>query len=108
MADGRMPLPVARSFGETGRRDLWWVQPVAVFLGFSAFIVYSTWAACQNDHYTYGNYLSPMYSPALFYDPTPAAKTEQDGKRARDQKAHTFFSVFEQRPTWLPAWVPFS
>jgi hypothetical protein len=103
-----MSLPVVRGFGETSRRDLWWVQPLAVFLGFSAFIVYSTWAACQNDHYTYGNYLSPMYSPALFFDPTPAAKTEQNGKRAAEQKAHTLFTVIEQKPAWLPGWIPFS
>ena len=106
MAEGKMSLPVVRGAGETARHDLWWVQPLAVFLGFSTFIVYSTWAACQNDHYTYGNYLSPMYSPALFFDPTPAAIA--DGKRAEEQKAHTFFRVLEKRPAWLPAWVPFS
>ena len=38
-------LPPQRRFGETARPDAWWVQPLAVFLGFSAFIVYSTWAA---------------------------------------------------------------
>jgi hypothetical protein len=108
MAEGKVSLPVVRGAGETKRIDLWWVQPLAVFLGFSAFIVYSTWAACQNDHYTFGNYLSPMYSPALFFDPTPAAKTEQDGKRAKDQEAHTLFRVFDKKPDWLPAWIPFS
>lgn len=108
MADGKMSLPVVRSFGETSRRDLWWVQPLAVFLGFLTFIVYSTWAACQNDHYTYGNYLSPMYSPALFFDPTPAAKSENNGKRAVEQKHHTLFTIFDKKPDWLPAWVPFS
>ena len=30
---------------ETSRPDAWWIQPLLVFLGFSAFIVYSTWAA---------------------------------------------------------------
>jgi hypothetical protein len=104
MADGKMSLPVVRGYGETSRRDLWWVQPLAVFLGFSAFIVYSTWAAFQNDHYTYGNYLSPMYSPALFYGPTKAAE-ETDSravkgmKRFDEQKHHTFFG---QKPDWIP------
>src|ERR1700690_4401704 len=69
MAEGRMSLPVARRFGQTTRRDLWWVQPLVAFLGFSAFIVYSTWAAFQNDYYAYGPYLSPFYSPALVVDP---------------------------------------
>ena len=40
-------LPKQRGFGETTRTDAWWMQPLAVFLGFSAFIVYSTWAAFQ-------------------------------------------------------------
>jgi hypothetical protein len=75
-----MSLPVVRHFGETSRHDLWWLQPVAVFLGLSTFIVYSTWAALQGQHYTYGPYLSPMYSPELFgasehswFGPKPAA-----------------------------------
>jgi hypothetical protein len=41
-----------RSFGETQRRDAWWLQPAAVFVGLGAFIVYSTWAAFQGAHYT--------------------------------------------------------
>src|SRR4051794_29605658 len=41
-------------FGRTSRRDPWWLSPTAVFLGFSAFIVYSTWAAWQGNHYTFG------------------------------------------------------
>ncbi len=57
-----------RGFGETARRDTWWLQPLGVFLGFSAFIVYTTWAGLQGEHYTYGPYLSPFYSPELFGD----------------------------------------
>ena len=49
-----------RGFGETMRKDGWWIQSLVVFLGFSAFIVYSTWAAFQGAHYTFGPYLSPM------------------------------------------------
>ena len=36
-----------RSFGETMRADVWWIQPLLVFIGLSTFIVYSTWAAFQ-------------------------------------------------------------
>ena len=57
-----------RRFGETARRDAWWIQPLVVFLGLSTFLVYSTWAAFQGDHYTYGPYLSPFYSPEIFGD----------------------------------------
>jgi len=50
------------------RRDIWWVQPLFIFLGLSAFVVYSTWAAFQGKNYTYGPYLSPFYSPEIFGD----------------------------------------
>ena len=69
-----------RRFGETGRRDSWWIQPLVVFAGLSTFLVYATWAAFQGNHYTYGPYLSPFYSPELFgssphswFGPKPAA-----------------------------------
>ena len=76
-------IPVAavrQGFGATARRDAWWAAPLAIFVGLSAFVVYATWAAFQGDHYTYGPYLSPFYSPELFGDsqhawfgPKPAA-----------------------------------
>ncbi len=53
------------------RRDAWWVQPLLVFLGLSTFLVYSTWAAFQNSHYTYGPYLSPFLFARLFSDARP-------------------------------------
>jgi hypothetical protein len=105
MAEGKLGLPVVRGAGETSRTDMWWVQPAVVVLVFGSFIGYSTWAAFQNDHYTYGNYLSPMYSPALFSDPTESAKTESKGQRAKDQEHHTFFGA---KPGWWPAWLIFS
>ena len=49
-------------FGQTARKDTWWREPLLVFLGFSAFIVYSTWAALQGDHYTFG----PVSFPDVF------------------------------------------
>lgn len=70
------------------RRDLWWVQPLAVFLGLAAFIVYSTWAAFQGEHYSHGPYLSPFYSPELF-----------------GEGSHSWFGP---KPTWWPLWLPWS
>jgi len=87
MAQGQVSLPV-RQFGQTSRRDFWWVQPLLVFLGLSAFIVYATWAAFQGDHYTSGPYLSPFYSPEVFGD-----------------SAHSWFGP---KPGWWPGWLPFS
>ena len=57
-----------RRFGETMRRDAWWVAPLVVFIVLGGFLVYATWAAFQNAHYTFGPYLSPFYSPLLFGD----------------------------------------
>lgn len=87
MSQLQVSLP-QRRFGETGRGDLWWVQMVAVFAGFSAFIIYSTWAAFQAEHYTFGPYLSPFYSPEIFGD--------------------SHHSLFGPRPGWWPGWLPFS
>jgi len=86
---GSIDVPLkAGGFGQTERRDLWWVQPLAVFLGLSAFIVYSTWAALQGAHYRFGPYLSPLYSPELWGDPAHA--------------------LFGGRPSWFPSWLIFS
>ncbi len=87
MAQSAWPL-VQRGFGQTARRDFWWVQPLVVFLALSAFIVYSTWAAFQGQHYEHGPYLSPFYSPLLFGD-----------------GPHAWFGP---KPGWWPAALPFS
>jgi len=76
-----------RGWGETMRRDAWWVQPVVVFVILTSFLVYATWAAFQNAHYEYGNYLSPFYSPLLF------------------GPEHSWFGP---KPDWWPALLPFS
>lgn len=77
-----------KGFGQTRRKDAWWVQPLAVFCGLSAFIIYSTWAAFQGEFYAWGPYLSPMYSPELFGS-SPHA-------------------IFGPKPGWWPALLPFS
>jgi hypothetical protein len=77
-----------RGWGDTMRPDSWWVQPLVVFTILSAFVIYTLWAALQNAHYEYGNYLSPLYSPVLFGD-SPQA-------------------WFGPKPGWWPAFLPFS
>jgi hypothetical protein len=84
MAQIDVPL-VRAGFGQTSRAGNWWVTPLAVFLGFSTFIVYSTWAAMQGSHYEFGPYLSPFYSPLIFGD-----------------SPHALLSA---RPSWIPVWV---
>jgi hypothetical protein len=79
-----------RGFGETTRRDSWWVTPGVVFVGLSAFVVYATWAALQGNHYWLPgtNYLSPFYSPELW-----------------GTSPHAWFGPV---PSWWPGWLPYS
>src|SRR5687767_4064952 len=79
---------IRRGFGQTRRRDAWWATPTAVFFGLGMFVVYATWAAFQGQHYTYGPYLSPFYSPEIFGD-----------------SPHAWFGP---KPSIWPAWLPFS
>jgi len=77
-----------RRFGETMRRDAWWLPPLGAFVVLSSFLAYATWAAFQNANYEYGPYLSPFYSPLLF------------GKGP-----HSWFGPV---PGWWPGAIPFS
>ena len=85
MSSFDVPLERGR-FGQTARRDLWWVTPLLTFLALGGFIVYANWATFQGAHFRYGPYLSPFYSPELF------SKTGHD-------------SWFGRNPSWMPAWV---
>jgi len=65
-------------FGETERKDAWWLIPALQALGLLVLIGYANWAAFLGaDHYRYAEggreYLSPFFSPYI-------------------------------RPAWLPAW----
>ncbi len=87
------PSVTRRGLGVTSRRDAWWIKPLLVFLGFSAFIVYSTWAAFQNAHYWVPKtgLLSPFYSPELFGD-----------------GPHALFGKGLNGESWWPTWLPWS
>ena len=63
-----LPVMEQRKFGETLRRDTWWIPNVIVVTILTSFLVYATWAAFQNANYTHGAYLSPFYSPELWGD----------------------------------------
>ncbi|MEO8450922.1 MAG: succinate dehydrogenase [Gemmatimonadota bacterium] len=87
MTQATVPL-TRRRWGQTMRRDTWWIQPLVIFVILSSFLVYATWAAFQNAHYTFGPYLSPFYSPEIWGD-----------------SPHAWFGP---KPLWWPGWVPFS
>ena len=75
-------------FGDTRRQDAWWVVPALTGGTLLSFIAYSTWAAFQGEHYHFGNYLSPFYSPELF-----------------GNSPHSWFGPL---PALWPAFIPFS
>ena len=77
-----------RGFGRTMRRDAWWAQSLLTFVVLGGVVVYATWAAFQGNHYEFGPYLSPFYSPLLFGD-----------------GPHSWFGP---QPEWWPAALPFS
>ena len=49
----------------TQRRDLWWLEPATVVIGFTAFVVYSLWTGLQTSGYYSDPYLSPYFSPCI-------------------------------------------
>jgi hypothetical protein len=90
-----------KGFAFTLRTDKWWVESALVMFGFTAFVIYSTWAAFQSQFYWYSNgaegfggYLSPMYSPLAFID------TSAPGSAPIH---HAWFGTF---PSWWPSFLP--
>jgi hypothetical protein len=82
-------VPLKRlSFGETYRRDTWWLKPLFYFVVLSAFVGYATWRAFVGGHYAAGPYLSPFFSPEIWGD-----------------SPHAWFGP---KPGWIPAWLPFT
>lgn len=81
-------LPQGTGFGATMRTDNWWLGPLATGSLLVLFLVYSTWAALQGNHYWVNgtNYLSPFYSPEL-WGPSPHA-------------------IWAGQPSWWAAWFP--
>ena len=74
-----------QGLGATIRTDRWWIEPMLTGLGFLTFVIYSSWAAFQGEHYFHGSYLSPFYSPELFGD-----------------SPHAWFGP---QPGWWPSWM---
>jgi hypothetical protein len=88
MAHAPLPVLEPRRFGETLRRDAWWLPNIPTVVILTAFVIYATWAAFQNGNYTFGPYLSPFYSPELF-----------------GASPHAWLGP---QPGWWPGWLPFS
>lgn len=109
-----LQLPQVRRAGQTSRRDPWWLQPSVVFVGLMLFILYSTWAALQNEHYHFSgggagakadhraDYLSPFYAPVLLTDASNVEEADERGK------APPGMAWLGEKPEWWPWWIPFS
>ncbi|HHZ65723.1 MAG TPA: succinate dehydrogenase [Flavobacteriales bacterium] len=90
----------ATGMGVTERTDNWWIGPMTVLAGLTAFVVYSTWAAFQGVHYAvgmgegFGGYLSPMYSPLIWI---------QEGVLGGAPLSHALLGPF---PDWWKEYLP--
>lgn len=78
----------------TVRTDRWWVEPATTVAVLGAFAIYATWAAFQGRHYYAAPYLSPLYSPILFSDPTAPGSIPVE---------HAWLGAW---PAWWPTWLP--
>jgi hypothetical protein len=92
MATRQLPLIGGHpeGFAATVRTDAWWVGPLATLVVFSSFVLYTTWALFQGEHYFVDPYLSPFYSPVLF------TKLGVPGGAPLE---HAWFGAW---PTWWP------
>jgi hypothetical protein len=102
MAQATVAAGRGEHFGQTGRKDAWWLQPLAVLLGLLAFIVYANVALFQGKYFeirqdpaTFSGplvapYLAPFYAPLLFDRESPHAW------------------IHREKPGWWPGWFPFS
>ncbi len=84
----------SKSFLSTSRTDRWWFEPLWTGLGFLTFVVYTTWATFQANHYWYGSYLSPFYSPLLFVEQSLPGTAPV---------SHAWFGSW---PAWWPSILP--
>ena len=85
MSQPELTLTDHRPF-QTQRKDTWWVQPMAVFLGLGLFIVYATFRVFEGNHFIHGPYLTPFYSPLLFGTDSHSVP-------------HSWFG---EMPSWMP------
>jgi hypothetical protein len=73
-----------RVFGQTERKDAWWAPQAITFVLITAFLIYIHWALFQGEHYAYGPYLSPLYSPEIW--------------------GYSHHALLGPPPSWFPTW----
>jgi hypothetical protein len=85
----------AKIEAKTLRTDRWWIQPLAVFLALTAFVVYSAWRVFSGKYFIFTPYVSVYYSPCL------ASESACQGAEFGGP-----FSWWMLSPALLTAWIP--
>src|SRR5215831_18803167 len=84
----KIDVPLSRlRFGETARKDTWWVQPLVWGVLFVVGFGYLSWGIIQPHNYWAPPYLTPLASP-LIYGEGP----------------HAWFG--HEAPSWWPSFLP--
>jgi len=78
----------------TQRQDRWWIEPLATGIGFLLFVIYTTVVMFLGNHYYAGPYLSPLFSPLFFVEPSVAGSAPV---------SHAWLGHW---PQWWPAILP--
>jgi hypothetical protein len=81
--------------GLTGRRDAWWLQPLATGAGLALLFGYLTFRAFHPVYVWWEPYISPAVAPPVF---TPLA-----GPPGSVPVEHAWFGAF---PSWWPDFIP--
>lgn len=74
-------------FGQTSRKDTWWLSPLLWGLGFALGMGYLLWGLLQPHNYWAPPYLTPLASPLIF-----------------GEGPHAWFGA--DKPSWWPATLP--
>ena len=107
MANASSPtLPGGHPTGifKTTRTDRWWLGPLLTVSGLGAFVIYSTWRAFMASDYITGTYLSPFYSPLLWFT------ADLEGMTRLAAQKHSWFgaSIPQGLLDLWPSWLPFA
>jgi hypothetical protein len=85
----QVDVPAGRlRFGQTARKDAWWVSPLVTLVAMGVGFGYLTWGLFQSTNYWSPPYLTPLASPLLF-----------------GEGPHAWIS--NSPPSWWPATLPF-
>jgi hypothetical protein len=84
----QLDVPLSRlRFGQTSRKDAWWLPTLLWGIAFVVGFGYLTWGIVQPHHYWSAPYLTPLASPLMF-----------------GEGPHAWFG--HEAPSWYPSFLP--